>query len=373
MKNLLLTAAVFLLLASCSERETGGSAAVPAVDVSFSSDVLMLRQPFKVKVTGLEPGSYATVDYGDGTSPASMSRNTETHIYTKPGKFEVRVSAGGVEKMTAVEVFPLLSLSEALISLRDGDRIWVMAHRANTSDKSIPENSVSAVNAAIAAGAEIVETDTHLTKDGHVIVCHDSSIDATTNGSGYIADMTLEQIRSYRLKNRRGILTDEPIPTLEEFLLACRGKVYVNLDYSPRTARTRQVMEVVDRLGMRDQVFMFCNISDKVDECFSIGKDVHALPWFTEYKSLSPCDGISFVQFTYSTSGGMEDVTPAFSAGCLLQANLLHALDSRIPECSVDEDQLDDLLSKYGHVGLRAIQTDAPKELLSALEKRDSR
>ena len=73
-------------------------------------------------------------------------------------------------------------------------KVWVMTHRAHTTDLTIPENSIPSVSAAIKSGAEIIECDTHVTKDGVVVVCHDQTLNATTNGSGDITKMTFEEI-----------------------------------------------------------------------------------------------------------------------------------------------------------------------------------
>lgn len=89
-------------------------------------------------------------------------------------------------------------------------------------------NSISAVEAAINAGADVIECDTHLTSDGVVMVCHDQTINATTNGTGDITKMTYAEIQQYNLLDRNGRVTDEKMPTLEEFLKAGRGK-YISI------------------------------------------------------------------------------------------------------------------------------------------------
>ncbi len=91
------------------------------------------------------------------------------------------------------------------------------------------------------------------------MVCHDQTINATTNGTGDITKMTYAEIQQYNLLDRNGRVTDEKMPTLEEFLKAGRGKIYFNLDYSPRTASTQEVMNVVKELDMMEQVFFYCN------------------------------------------------------------------------------------------------------------------
>ena len=84
-----------------------------------------------------------------------------------------------------------------------------MTHRAHTSDRTVPENSVSSVEDAIDSGAEVIECDTHVTSDGVVVVCHDQTINATTNGTGDITKMTYAEIQKYNLKDRNGRVTDE--------------------------------------------------------------------------------------------------------------------------------------------------------------------
>ena len=119
----------------------------------------------------------------------------------------------------------------------------------------------------------MIECDTHVTSDGVVVVCHDQTINATTNGTGDITKMTYAEIQKYNLKDRNGRVTDEKMPTLEEFLKAGRGKIYFNLDYSPRTASTQEVMNVVKELDMMEQVFFYCNSSQKAEEVLSISKN----------------------------------------------------------------------------------------------------
>lgn len=62
----------------------------------------------------------------------------------------------------------------------------------------------------------MIETDIHLTKDRKIVVCHDQTIDRTTNGKGKIREMTLEEIRRFRIVDADGNLTDQQIPTLDE-------------------------------------------------------------------------------------------------------------------------------------------------------------
>lgn len=71
----------------------------------------------------------------------------------------------------------------------------VFAHRGSKSNR--PENTLAAFKEAVRVGADGIELDVHLTKDGQIIVIHDETIDRTTNGKGQIRKLTLAQIQSY--------------------------------------------------------------------------------------------------------------------------------------------------------------------------------
>jgi glycerophosphoryl diester phosphodiesterase len=91
-----------------------------------------------------------------------------------------------------------------------------VAHRGGAAQW--PENSLSAVRGAIAAGARIVELDVHLTADGEVAVIHDPTLDRTSSGQGPIGRCTAAHLRQVRLRGPDGALTDDWVPTLDEVL-----------------------------------------------------------------------------------------------------------------------------------------------------------
>lgn len=109
-------------------------------------------------------------------------------------------------------------------------RVLVAAHRADWH--AAPENSLAAIQSCIDNGVDIVEVDNKLTKDGFLVIMHDQTVDRTTNGKGKVSDYTLAEIKKLRLKDKDGNLTEERIPTFEEVMNLCRGKVMVNIDQS---------------------------------------------------------------------------------------------------------------------------------------------
>lgn len=85
-----------------------------------------------------------------------------------------------------------------------------IAHRGGIA--YAPENTLAAFQNAINQGVDWLEFDVQMTKDGALVVIHDETVDRTTNGTGAVRDMTLEQIRS--LDAGQG----QKVPTFEEVM-----------------------------------------------------------------------------------------------------------------------------------------------------------
>ncbi|MFB4279654.1 glycerophosphodiester phosphodiesterase family protein [Nonomuraea sp. MTCD27] len=143
-------------------------------------------------------------------------------------------------------------IHEQLLRHGPGAPLMIVAHRGQWRDA--PENSLAAIQAAVEDGAEIVEIDVRPTRDGHLVLMHDETVNRTTNGTGRVADLTLAQIRSLRLKQGLGgnqaALTGHTVPTFEEAMLAVKGRALVNLD---KGWPVREAMyEVLKRTGTVD-------------------------------------------------------------------------------------------------------------------------
>ena len=91
---------------------------------------------------------------------------------------------------------------------------YVMAHRGNSV--ACPENTLAAFRRALADGADIIETDLHLTADGVFVCIHDGAVDRTTNGHGAVAEMTLAQLKALSAAYGRPEFAAERVPALAE-------------------------------------------------------------------------------------------------------------------------------------------------------------
>lgn len=135
---------------------------------------------------------------------------------------------------------------------RDRSAVMVVAHRGLWRHQ--PENSIAAIEHAISIGADIVEVDLQMTKDSVLILMHDKTLDRTTTGKGLASQWTADSIRTLYLKSGCDIKTIHRVPTLEEAMLAVKGKVLINLDKADRFFP--QVVEVLKKTGTTKQVIM---------------------------------------------------------------------------------------------------------------------
>lgn len=133
---------------------------------------------------------------------------------------------------------------------------FVAAHRGLWS--KVPENSIAAFKECLASHIYFIELDLQNTKDGHLIVMHDSTVDRTTNGTGQVSDLSLSQIRSLSLKEGKGglqaPLTAEKVPTLKEVLALVKGKAMINTDKAWH--HRDQLYHLVDETDSFDHVLL---------------------------------------------------------------------------------------------------------------------
>ncbi len=112
-----------------------------------------------------------------------------------------------------------------------------------------PENTLRAMQRAIALGVDQIETDAQLTRDGYLVLMHDPTVDRTTDGTGKVAELTFAEIR--RLNAGHG----ECVPTLQEALALTRGKVVLQIELKgPGTALP--VVQAVEAADAVDQVIL---------------------------------------------------------------------------------------------------------------------
>jgi len=145
-----------------------------------------------------------------------------------------------------------------------------IAHRGASGKGHSPENTLSAFREAINIGVDCVECDVHCTKDGHVVIIHDSTLNRTTNKKGAVAEMTLEEIKQADAGSWFSTLfTGERIPTLGELLELTKGKAISVIEIKPNNI-TKRVIEEVEKADAVADVILQSFYPEAVKSAFEI-------------------------------------------------------------------------------------------------------
>jgi glycerophosphoryl diester phosphodiesterase len=168
-------------------------------------------------------------------------------------------------------------------------RVIAYAHQGGESEA--PSSTLYAVDRALALGATGIELDVHATKDGELVVCHDATVDRTTDGVGAIATMTLAELRQldnaywfvpgekaihdgaagdYPLRGRAPADRRFAVATLTE-VLALTGACALNLDIkqtAPAVAPYEEVLAAALRDCARPDLVIVASFHDAATERF---------------------------------------------------------------------------------------------------------
>lgn len=110
--------------------------------------------------------------------------------------------------------------------LRQVDNV---AHRGASG--YAPENTIAAFDKAVEMKADYIEIDVQRSRDGELVIIHDTTVDRTTDGTGKVKDLTFEQLRTFDAGSFKGEqFKGEKIPTLDEILDRYHGKIGILIE-----------------------------------------------------------------------------------------------------------------------------------------------
>ncbi|MBQ3460212.1 MAG: glycerophosphoryl diester phosphodiesterase membrane domain-containing protein [Solobacterium sp.] len=204
--------------------------------VVFSGTADLLATPFYImKMTQL----YDT--YKNGTPYVYPKYETRPHPFAMAGVIVTLVTVLGLTiylNNSFDSLFPLYP------------NVWIIAHRAGGAEGA--ENTVSGMETAWQIGAYGSEIDIQRTKDGYYILNHDGDFKRVAGDSRKPEEMTLEEIRQLSVDGK-------PIPTYEEMLEACRGKMVLFTELKGATADQQMAddaVRIIKEHGMEDEVVL---------------------------------------------------------------------------------------------------------------------
>jgi glycerophosphoryl diester phosphodiesterase len=175
------------------------------------------------------------------------------------GRAAINMTRGRIAAVLATGcVVAAIVGAEAIHGMRLEDHVQITSHRG-ASGKA-PENTLASVQQAIADGTDWVEIDVQETKDGVVIVAHDSDLKKVSGVDSKIWDATAAELRSIDIGSYFApSFASERVPTLAEVLEACRGRAKLNIElkyYGHDQNLEQRVIDLVEQHDMQHNVVL---------------------------------------------------------------------------------------------------------------------
>ena len=268
-------------------------------------------------------------------------------------------------------------------------RVLNYAHQGGAREG--PSSTLHAMRRAVDAGAHAIELDVHATVDRQLVVCHDATVDRTTNGAGRIADLTWDQIQrldnaywwvpdqvvnheadedDYTLRGRAPEDPDLRIPLLQEVLESFPG-TFLNLDIketSPAAQPYEQLLaDLLRDFGRRDDVIV-ASFSDEAVAAFrdaapeistAAATNATAAFYFAVMQGEEPPPTTHHALQVPREFGGIQVVTKQFVEAAHNQGLAVHVW-------TIDErEDMEALLN----TGVDGIMTDRPSLLAQVLRQ----
>lgn len=190
--------------------------------------------------------------------------------------------------------------------------IYIVAHRGGGDLAA--ENSIKGMEEAAKHGAKWSEIDVQRTKDGYYIINHDSTFARVANNGNKSTDLTLEEIKSLEIKDLFNIdRSSQPVPTLEEYLDAAKGKIGLFIELKGSSADEKMVDDVVKMVkekGMEKEIailsldYRLINYSEKMYPEIDTGY----LYFFSIGKTEKLVGDILIMEEQEATSEKIEDI-----------------------------------------------------------------
>lgn len=162
----------------------------------------------------------------------------------------------------------------------------IFAHRGYSAIS--PENTMKAFIEAEKAGADGVELDVQMTKDGQLVVIHDEKIDRTTDGIGYVKDLTYHELKKYNAgKKFKKWFQNTPIPALEEvfeWMLSNDLKCNIELKNGiiPYVGMEEKVISLIRKYNLTDRIIISSFNHYSIVYSYRLAPDIETAPLLSE-------------------------------------------------------------------------------------------
>ena len=181
----------------------------------------------------------------------------------------------------------------AMLDCLPSDAAILAAHRGTGMGVGAPENSVSGLEALIAAGSLMAEIDLASIKDGTLISFHDGVWEEKTSGTGPVVATSADEFDRIRLRlEEGGTVGGERVPTFQDMLETAKGRIYLELDFKTSADIDRAVQMVRDA-GMASHVVLIASSAEEAETLKGYGDEfVLSLPYQSRKRSPGAKQGV---------------------------------------------------------------------------------
>lgn len=250
----------------------------------------------------------------------------------------------------------------------------VIAHRG--ANKKAPQNTIPAFVTAINEGTDGFETDVHLTKDGVPVICHNYTIDATSDGRGEVTAYNLCEIKKFDFGSYFSEeFAETPLPTLDEFLelTSASSAEIINIELKcPKDNNishlVNETLKAVKKYGCLDRVI----ISSFSPAVLKTVKEMDArckTAFLYPISNPSVCRMILY-PFYMVKKIGCDIIHPAHIAVTKRIVDVAHALGIKVNTWTVNDAKT---IIKMLEFGVDGIITDKPLETRAVIDEYESR
>jgi glycerophosphoryl diester phosphodiesterase len=234
-----------------------------------------------------------------------------------------------------------------------------VAHRG--AARHAPENTIAAIDAALALGAHVVELDVRTTADGVLVLMHDGTVDRTTDGSGDVAAMDWSELQQLSVPSAFDEWPDQRVPSFVEALAHIDGRLAVDVDV--KDAQAEALVADVLASGMQDRVFLLSKSVEKAEAYRAADPSVAIMPNLgspgdiADYALLEPeLAEVDFLDIAEAATLFTEQGVRLFTHGLGFES------------VAVGNDSVEESWAGMIDDGAQIIQTDYPELLLPLLE-----
>jgi len=163
----------------------------------------------------------------------------------------------GIQSDHPGELIKFLSKRDSTFPEKDMPERGICAHRGAMDTH--PENTLAAFKEALELGAHMIEFDVRLTRDGHLVILHDETVDRTSNGQGKISELTLDEVKQLDAGSWFSPeFASEKIPTLEETLVIMPANIWLNIHIKGGAELGEQVARLIMAENRLHQAVLAC-------------------------------------------------------------------------------------------------------------------